>query len=98
PERSGKSCITARCTKPVQPLQPHSGVGSDSTGTNRKFGARHEAGTSSIYRSRLARQPQYRVIGRATFFSNAYSQIDLIGAKPVPLASSTIGLSDSSRR
>ena len=31
-------------------------------------------------------------------FSNAYSMIDLIGAKPVPLASRTIGLSDSSRR
>jgi len=51
-----------------------------------------------MYRSRFARQPQYKVISLLSPRCRALSHIALIGAKPVPLATMTIGLSDSSRR
>ena len=46
----------------------------------------------------MLRQPQYSEVGRVMPLNPMCSTIALIGAKPVPLASSTIGLSLSSRR
>ena len=46
----------------------------------------------------MLRQPQYSTACRSLPFQAMCSMIALIGAKPVPEASSTIGLSESSRR
>ncbi|SIK50170.1 Uncharacterised protein [Mycobacteroides abscessus subsp. abscessus] len=51
-----------------------------------------------MYRSARVRPPQYSVIGRFDCRCRVCSSSDLIGAKPVPDASMTMGASDSSRR
>jgi hypothetical protein len=51
-----------------------------------------------MYRSGRVRAPQYITIWRFTPMWKACSTMLLIGAKPVPLATNTIGLSLSSRR
>src|SRR4051794_40494136 len=84
--------MTAWCTKPVLPCQLVSG--SESTGMKRNFGfcPAHFCGRSRRYRSFSRRAPQYRTISRGSFFLIASSRMDLIGAKPVPLATNTAGL------
>ena len=56
------------------------------------------ARSASMYRSSAAAAPVQRHRARRAFLCIACSMIALIGAKPVPEASSTIGLSESSRR
>ena len=51
-----------------------------------------------MYRSPGRRPPQYSVVGRVMPLNCMCSSKALMGAKPVPEASSTMGLSESSRR
>ena len=99
-DKSGKSSSTALCTKPVRPVQWSSGRAFDTTGTNRSSGisATLASTQSFMYRSTGRRPPQYSTAGRCMFLNCICSISALMGAKPVPDASSTKGLALSSRK